>query len=108
MLETFFTVFVVYISLFLVGKDFVCLLEFLELLFVATAVWMLFESKLPESFSDLIISRSLLNTKLLVICLVVNWFTFTLAHATHAAHLFFKVSEGETTSTSASAAEKHV
>jgi hypothetical protein len=46
--ETFLTILIIDVPFFLIREYLVCILEFLELLFVSTAVWMVFESEFPE------------------------------------------------------------
>jgi len=58
-LKSFFSMLVIDVPFLLVGKNFICLINLLELFFITTAIWMFFQSLFPESFSDLIIGRCL-------------------------------------------------
>jgi len=106
--QAFFAMLVIYVPLLLIGQDFVCLIELLELLFITTTIWMFLQSLLPESFSDLIIGSSLFDSKELVILAIIYFFrrSPTTTHSSwHSSH-FLKVSEGE--SSASTAAKKHV
>jgi hypothetical protein len=98
-LETFLAILIVDVPLFLIREHLVCILEFLEFLFVATAVRVIFEGRLSEGFLYIVHTGILLDSQQLVELRV----TDLLRGTTSAAHLFKSASKGE----AATAAEKH-
>jgi hypothetical protein len=77
LLEPIFSILIVEIALLLIGEALVGLLNFLKLLLVATAVGVLFQSKLSVSFFDFIECCVLFNAERLVELGVVNLFRGT-------------------------------
>jgi len=101
--KAFLTVLIVDGSLLFIGQNFVGTLELLELLGVATTIWMVLKGSLSESFLNLVGGSILCYSKQFVVLVVVDFFggaTFlTTSHSAHTA-------EGEPSA--AAAAEKHV
>jgi len=77
LLEAVFSILVIQVAFFLIRKNLVSCLNFLEFFLISTAVWVLFESKLTIVLFDLIKSSGLFNAKYLVEFSVVNIFRLT-------------------------------